>query len=104
MDTRLLEYYNSELQYLRDMGAEFAEEFPNIAARLGMNGTTVRDPYVERLLEGVALLTARVQLKLDAQFPRFTHALLETVYPDYLAPIPPMLMAQLAPKPNEASL
>jgi len=27
-----------------------------------------------------------VQLKLDAEFPRFTQALLEMVYPHYLAP------------------
>jgi type VI secretion system protein ImpG len=34
MDTRLLEYYNQELQYIREMGAEFAEAYPRIAARL----------------------------------------------------------------------
>ena len=36
MDPRLLQYYNLELQHLREMGAEFAEQFPKIAARLGM--------------------------------------------------------------------
>ena len=60
-----------------------------------MNGLEVADPYVERLLEGVGFLAARVQLKLDAEFPRFTQALLETVYPHYLAPTPSMLVAQL---------
>ena len=54
-------------------------------------------PYVERLLEGVGFLAARVQLKLDAEFPRFTQALLEIVYPHYLAPTPSMLVAQLQP-------
>ena len=39
--------------------------------RLGMEGLEVADPYVERLLEGFAFLAARVQLKLDAEFPRF---------------------------------
>ena len=81
MDPRLLQYYNLELQHLREMGAEFAQQFPKIAARLGMNGLEVTDPYVERLLEGVGFLAARVQLKLDAEFPRFTQALLEIVYP-----------------------
>ena len=69
MDPRLLRYYNHELQHLREMGAEFAEQFPKIAARLGMHGLEVADPYVERLLEGVGFLAARVQLKLDAEFP-----------------------------------
>ena len=82
MDPRLLRYYNQELRYLREMGGEFATEFPKIAARLGMEGLEVADPYVERLLEGCAFLAARVQLKLDAEFPRFSHRLLETAVPE----------------------
>ena len=60
MDPRLLRYYNEELRHLREMGAEFAKSFPKIAARLGIEGLEVTDPYVERLLEGVAFLAARV--------------------------------------------
>ena len=104
MDPRLLQYYNVELQHLREMGAEFAEQFPKIAARLGINGLEVADPYVERLLEGVGFLAARVQLKLDAEFPRFTQALLETTYPHYLAPTPSMIVAQFSPDPVEPNL
>jgi len=104
VDPRLLQYYNLELQHLREMGAEFAQQFPKVAARLGMNGLEVTDPYVERLLEGVGFLAARVHLKLDAEFPRFTQALLETVYPHYLAPTPSMLVAQCAPDPNDPNL
>jgi type VI secretion system protein ImpG len=104
MDPRLLRYYNLELQHLRETGAEFAEQFPKIAARLGMHGLEVADPYVERLLEGVGFLAARVQLKLDAEFPRFTQALLEIIYPHYLAPTPSMLVAQLKPDPNDPTL
>lgn len=69
MDTRLLRHYEAELTYLREMGAEFAESYPKIAARLGVDGTEVLDPYVERLLEGSAFLAARVQLELDLQYP-----------------------------------
>jgi type VI secretion system protein ImpG len=104
MDPRLLQYYNIELQHLREMGAEFAEQFPKIAARLGMNGLEVTDPYVERLIEGVGFLAARVHLKLDAEFPRFTQALLETVYPHYLAPTPSMVVAQCTADSDEPGL
>ena len=104
MDPRLLRYYNQELQHLREMGAEFAERFPKIAARLGMEGIEVADPYVERLLEGASFLSARVQLRMDAEFPRFTQRLLEMVYPHYLAPTPSMLIAQVNPTPGEANL
>ena len=66
---RLLRLYSDELAHLREVGAEFAREFPKIAARLGMEGMEVTDPYVERLLEGFAFLAARVQLKLEAEQP-----------------------------------
>ena len=104
MDPRLLQYYNLELQHLREMGAEFAQQFPKIAGRLGMHGLEVADPYVERLLEGVGFLAARVQLKIDAEFPRFTQALLEIVLPHYLAPVPSMLVAQIAPETDDPNL
>jgi type VI secretion system protein ImpG len=104
MDPRLLQYYNLELQHLREMGGEFAQQFPKIAARLGMSGLEVADPYVERLLEGVAFLAARVQLKMDAEFPRFTQALLEIVHPHYLAPTPSMMVTQLTPEPKDPNL
>jgi len=104
MDTRLLQYYNRELQYLRGMGAEFAEAYPRIAARLGMDGLECADPYVERLIESVAFLAARVQLKLDARHPDFTQHLLEMVYPTFLAPVPSCAVAELVPTLSESSL
>lgn len=97
MDPRLLRLYNEELAHLREVGAEFAHEFPKVARRLSMDGLEVADPYVERLLEGCAFLNARTQLKLDAQYPQFIAHLLETLYPNFLAPVPSMMVARLAP-------
>ncbi|MGV2863947.1 type VI secretion system baseplate subunit TssF, partial [Achromobacter sp. AGC39] len=104
MDARLLDYYNRELVYLRELGAEFAQAHPKVAGRLGMNATEVADPYVERLLEGFSFLTARIQMKMDAEFPRFSQRLLEVVYPNYLAPTPSMAIVQFAPSMNEGTL
>jgi len=104
MDPRLLHYYNRELQHLREMGGEFAREFPKIAGRLGLDSFECSDPYVERLLEGFSYLAARVQLKLDAEFPNFTQHLLEMVYPHYLAPTPSMTVVQLQPDLTEGAL
>lgn len=97
MDPRLLNLYESELAFMRDMGGEFASEFPKIAARLGLGNIEVSDPYVERLLEGFAFLTARVQLKMQAEFPTFTQSLLQMVYPHYLAPTPSMAVVRFQP-------
>ncbi len=104
MDSRLLSHFNRELQHLREMGGEFAREFPKIAGRLALDELACADPYVERLLEGFAFLAARVRLKLDAEFPRFTQSLLETVYPHYLAPTPSMLVAQFQPDLTNSAL
>ncbi len=104
MDPRLLDYYNRELQYIREMGGEFARQFPKIAGRLGLDGFECADPYVERLLEGFAFMSARVQLKVDAEFPRFTQHLLEMVYPHYLAPTPSMIISQFQPDMAEGAL
>jgi type VI secretion system protein ImpG len=104
MDPRMLRYYNEELRYMRESAAEFAEQFPKIAARLALDATEVADPYVERLLEGFSFLAARVRLKLDAEFPRFTQHLLETVYPHYLAPTPAMAIVQFLPTMTEGAL
>ncbi len=104
MDPRLLEYYNRELQFAREMGAEFAQAYPRIAARLGIEGLECADPYVERLLEGFAFLTARVQLKLDARHPDFTQHLLELVYPHFLCPVPSCAIVELGPDLKETAL
>ena len=104
MDTRLLKHYEDELAFIRGMGAEFAEAYPKIAARLGMEQLEVLDPYVERLLEGFAFLSARVQLELDLQYPVFTQNLLQIVYPHFLAPIPSMMIARLVPDAAQGGL
>ena len=104
MDPRMLQYYNRELQFIREMGGEFAKEYPKIAGRLGMDGLDCDDPYVERLLEGFSFLAARIQLKLDESFPAFTQHLLEMVYPQYLAPTPSMAVVQFEPDRTEGAL
>jgi type VI secretion system protein ImpG len=104
MDPRLLEYYNRELQFMRETGAEFARQYPRVAARLGLDELECADPYVERLLEGFAFLAARVQLKLDAEHPQFTQQLMDLVYPGFLAPVPSAAIVEMTPDLEEGSL
>lgn len=104
MDPQLLDYYNQELIYMRELGAEFARAHPKIARRLGMQAGEVADPYVERLIESFCFMAARMQIKLDAEFPRFTGRLLEVLYPNYVAPTPSMAVARLYPSRTEGNL
>lgn len=104
MDPRLLDHYNRELLFVREMGAEFARQYPRIAARLGLDDTECSDPYVERLLESFAFLAARVQLKLEARHPDFTRHLAEIVYPHFQCPIPSCAVVELKPDFREDAL
>ncbi|MFL9895507.1 type VI secretion system baseplate subunit TssF [Paraburkholderia sp. RL17-381-BIF-C] len=91
----LLPYYERELSFLRRYSRDFAERYPKIAARLAMSGEHCEDPHVERMIESFALLGARINKKLDDDYPEFTEALLEVLYPHYLRPFPSCSIAQL---------
>lgn len=101
MDPHLLDYYNQELVYMRELSGEFAALHPKIARRLGMQGIEVADPYVERLIEAFCFMSARMRIKLDAEFPKFTQRLLEVTYPNYVSPTPSMAVAQMHPSVKE---
>ncbi|TCK38890.1 type VI secretion system protein ImpG [Paraburkholderia sp. BL8N3] len=104
MNPELIKYYSQELQHVRETGSEFAKAFPKVAGRLGLESFECADPYVERLLEGFSFLAARVQMKIDAEFPRFTQHLFELVYPHYLAPTPSMTIVEFQPDMTHPSL
>ena len=93
--------YQRELIFLRQMGAEFAQRYPKIAARLDLSEDTCADPHVERLIESFAFLTARLQGQLDAEFPVFTGALLGALYPHFTAPMPSLTVARFVPDPDQ---
>ena len=100
----LLQYYERELTYLRRMGAEFAERYPKVASRLLLEPTKCEDPHVERLLEGVAFLAARVHLKLDSDFPELSESLLGVAWPQYIRPIPSMSVVEIQLDPEQGKL
>jgi type VI secretion system protein ImpG len=98
MRDELLGYYERELIFLRQMGAEFARKYPKIAARLQLEGDQCEDPHVERLIEAFAFIAGRIRLKVDDEFPEITESFLNVLYPHYLAPIPSMAIVRFAPK------
>ncbi|MGI8988146.1 MAG: type VI secretion system baseplate subunit TssF [Chthoniobacterales bacterium] len=94
MRDELLLYYERELNSLRQLGVQFAEKYPKIAARLQLEPAKCEDPHVERLLEAFAFLAARVHLKVDDEFPEITEALLGVVYPHFIRPVPSMAIVE----------
>ena len=100
----LLPYYERELAFLRRSGREFSERYPKIAGRLTLSGDGSQDPHVERLIESFALLSARVSKKIEDDYPEFTEALLEVLYPHYLRTFPSCSIARFDMGPGLAKL
>lgn len=90
----LLKYFHQELAYLRNKGGEFANRYPKIAGylELGQDGST--DPHVERLIESVAFLTARMQRDIQKKFPEYTQQVLGGLYPHLVNPVAPITVAR----------
>src|SRR5450830_1681558 len=80
--------YERELVLLRSLCREYAQRYPKVAAQLQLGGEACDDPHVERLIQAVALLCARVSKRLDDNYPQFTEALLNLLFPHYLRPFP----------------
>ncbi len=100
MTDTLLQYYTRELDHLRLRGKQFAEFHPGSASRLGMAGDHSADPHMERLLESMAFLNARLEKRLDDSYPQLSEALLKKLFPHYLRSLPSMAMAWAQPDPT----
>ena len=104
MNREFLKFYNQELAILREQAAEFAQEYPGVAERLGGLLEDNLDPMIGGLLEGTAFLAARVQLKLKHEFSDFTTNLIDQLAPHYLAPTPSFVLVQASPKYGDPAL
>ncbi len=104
VDEAFFASYRDELTYLRRMGAKFADQYPRIAKRLQVNGGPSPDPHVERLLEGVAFLTARLQNTLEGELPEITQGLLGFLYPHFTQLVPSLAIAQFQPDDGGAGM
>ena len=96
MAKEFFSYYNDNLSYIRRLSAEFAREFPNVAARLDLNAIECQDPFIERLIEGTAFLGARVEKQMERGYSRFLEAVLYAVCPMALAPVPAFCNAMIS--------
>lgn len=104
MSDDLLPWYERELSLLKDAAGRFAAQHPKIAARLNLGSETVADPHVERLLQGVAFLNARLHKRLDDDYPELTGGLLDLLYPHYLRPTPSMSIVEMQLDAKQAAL
>lgn len=92
--------YEHELVTLRSLCREYAQRYPRVAAKLQLGGEACGDPHVERLIQAVALLNARVAKRLDDSYPQFTEALLNLLFPHYLRSFPSCAIVRFVGDPD----
>ena len=89
-------YFLNELDSLKEIAQEFSRANPTLAPQLSQASA---DPDVERILEGVAFLTAGIRQKIDDDFPEFSQGLLNQIFPHYLRPVPSATIIEFRPTP-----
>ena len=91
------EYFEAEMRSLQELAHEFADAYPEQAAMLNLNTVKDRDPYVERLLEGMAFLTSQIRHRLDDSIPEISERLLDQIMPTMVRPYPANTVVQFIP-------
>lgn len=96
----LKRYYDEEMRYLLGAGREFAREHPDAAHTLSIAEVEDRDPFVERLFENFAFLSARVRQTLDSQDESMAGQLLDQAAPGMESPLAATSMVEFKPRPD----
>lgn len=102
MSNHLTDFYEHELASLLKDGRILAEKRPELAKILNFESTVAQDPFVRRLVDSFAFLTARLQMKLQDEFPQIATSMLETLLPLWNRPIPSMGIVQFQESPHHS--
>lgn len=88
-------YYEAELAYLREQGRALAQKHPRTAGLLAERSD---DPDVERLLEGVAFLSAAVRERIDDAVPELAASYAGMLVPALSRYVPPTSVIEYRPE------
>ena len=92
------QYFDAQMRLLTQAGKQFAQFYPEHAGMLNIDALKDRDPHIERLLEGVAYLTAHTQKRLDESVPEVSEQVLRQLCPILLSYYPSSTVVQFKPK------
>ena len=92
------EYFEAEMRHLHETAQQFAKHHPGLATRLNLQAINDRDPYIERLLEGMAFLTGQIKQKIDDDLPEIYESLLAQMWPQILRPMPSCTILKFQPE------
>lgn len=94
---RIRHYYERELTSLREQGKLFSKRFPKLAPFLGQG---IKDPDIERLLEGFAFISGKLWAKIEDTYPELSEQFLALLAPSYFCVTPAATILQFQPNPG----
>lgn len=94
MQDDFLRYFEEELSYIKQLIDEFCKANPMASAQFNI-GAHDADPAITHLIQSFAFLTARINRRLDDDFPEISHTLMNILYPHLLKPIPSMAILKV---------
>lgn len=100
MSDLLNRYFERELALVRRAGDKFKASNPDAANAMHLNEKRYEDPNITRLLESMALLSAKNEMKLDQQLPHISGALSSILYPAFNQLLPSLMSVSFAGDPE----
>lgn len=100
--TAFLQHYERELDYMRRALEEFERLHAQKAKALGISAGRSNDPDLQRVADSFALLTARLNQRLDDTRPEISLDLLRMMCPGFLLGAPSYSVVQVDPDSIEA--
>ncbi|MEJ2452858.1 MAG: type VI secretion system baseplate subunit TssF [Candidatus Thiodiazotropha sp.] len=95
------DYFDAEMRLLNEAAIEFAQSYPEQASMLNLTEVRDRDPYIERLLEGMAYLTAHIRCRIDDDVPEISQTLIRQMWPQFVRPFPSATIIEFNAKTNQ---
>ena len=95
MIKNILPFYEREHANISALLSEFAEQYPQLATTMGIVDGVCEDAHVQRIVEGMVMLGARILQQLEDSYPQFTTALLDMNYPHFIQPFPSTSIARI---------
>lgn len=96
-------YFDAEMRLLNEAAIEFAQSYPEQAGMLNLTEVRDRDPYIERLLEGMAYLTAQIRSRIDDDVPEISQTLIRQMWPQFIRPFPSATIIEFLNKRHQAT-
>jgi type VI secretion system protein ImpG len=93
-------YFDAEMRLLNEAAIEFAQLYPEQAGMLNLTEVRDRDPYIERLLEGMAYLTAHIRSRIDDDVPEISQTLIRQLWPQFVQPFPSSTIIEFSTQIN----